>query len=189
MESLEILSRLGFQEETVDVMALARRQIGVSGFSLGAKYTEAPEVVSCATFIKWLFARLGIWLPRRAIQQSYFGMPVLFEEIREGDLVFSEAQIKSNSYYLNPNEGIGHVSMVTSENSVIYASNCGSRGVTETDFKEFIGKRGVRCIRRILPNHRELFRTLICPGLFEVECSDDIQWILFSCPFYQPLLE
>ncbi len=70
-ETLTILNEKGFTLIKIDIIALARQHIGISQYRRGAKPSEAPVIVNCSSFIKWLYAQRGIWLPRLSIQQPY----------------------------------------------------------------------------------------------------------------------
>src|SRR3989338_8780587 len=79
-ETLAILNHKGFTVVEVDIIALARQCIGTSRYRRGARPSEAPAVVDCSSFIKWLYAQRGIWLPRRSIQQRELGEAVNLDE-------------------------------------------------------------------------------------------------------------
>ncbi len=70
---LGILEEQKFILVKADIVELARKCIGVSKFQYGAHSYDAPSLVDCASFTKWLYGQLGIWLPRRAIQQCKLG--------------------------------------------------------------------------------------------------------------------
>ena len=59
---------------------------------IGTPYRPAGETPSdgfdCSGFVKWVYARHGIRLPRRTQDQLMAGRPVRKEELRAGDLVF-----------------------------------------------------------------------------------------------------
>jgi hypothetical protein len=63
VEALTILENNGFKVLEVDLIALARQCIKASTYHRGAKPSEAPAVVDCSSFIKWLYGQHGIWLP------------------------------------------------------------------------------------------------------------------------------
>src|SRR3989338_8448371 len=85
---LDILNQNGFMEVDVDMISLARQCIGVSKYRRGARPSEFPNIVDCSSFVKWLYARRGIWLPRRTIQQRQYGETVDINELTAGDLIF-----------------------------------------------------------------------------------------------------
>lgn len=87
-EALEILQGKEFKVLEVNLITLARQCIKTSIYRRGAKSSEAPIVVDCSSFIKWLYGQRGIWLPRRSIQQKGLGVPVNVDEISAGDVIF-----------------------------------------------------------------------------------------------------
>src|SRR3989338_2904939 len=87
-EALAILAGKGFRIIEVDLVALARECIGKSRYWRGARPSQAPAVVDCSSFMKWLYGERGIWLPRLSIEQRAFGEAVNFIDIIAHDLFF-----------------------------------------------------------------------------------------------------
>lgn len=175
-EALEILESKGFKVLEVDLIALARQCINASTYRRGAKPSEAPIVVDCSSFIKWLYGQRGIWLPRRSIQQREFGSPVTIDEVGAGDVIFVSGWI---DYYLtDPKDGVGHVGIVTGEGTVIHAANR-KANVVESSFESFVGKTKFRGVRRYVPKGQILL-TLETPPDREVEIADDLRWIVLQ---------
>ena len=171
-----ILDSKKFMVLEVDVVALAKKYIGVSKYRRGARLVEAPAVFDCSSFIKWLYGQCGIWLPRRSIQQRELGENINFSEIASGDVVFVSGWI---DYYLDdPTDGVGHVGIATSDKTVIHAGNS-KIGVVETPLDKFVGKDKFRGARRYIPKDREItiFET---PIGREVEVADYIRWIVLQ---------
>lgn len=154
-----------------------------SRYRRGALWQEAPNVVDCSSLIKWLYGEIGIWLPRRTIQQRMCGVEVSRNQIRYGDLVFVSGV--KNYYTDDPVDGVGHVGIRGIGNLVVHATNRPGRlgmmpqvrsGVIETPLDEFIGD-GFRGARRIVPDLQTLwvFEDLKKRG---IEVSDDLVWIV-----------
>jgi len=175
-KTLAILTQKGFKIIGVDIIALARQRIGVSQYCRGARPSEAPSIVDCSSFVKWLYGQLGIWLPRRSIQQRELGETVQSDEIIAGDLIFASGWL--DHYFDNPVDGVGHVGIVTKDNTVIHAANKKS-GVIETPLDKFIGKDKFRGAKRYIPKDREIL-TFKTPTDREVETTDDIKWIVLQ---------
>lgn len=171
-----ILIEKGFAVIDVDLIALARSCINTSQYKRGAHPDEAPSVVDCSSFIKWLYSQRGIWLPRRSIQQRDIGEPINLCDVRVNDLVFASGRI--NYYNDNPRDGVGHVGIVTDKNTVIHASNRKTH-VTEATLQKFAEGAKFRGARRFLPANEEVI-TLEIPSCQEVEISDDIRWIILQ---------
>lgn len=166
----------GFKMVDVDMVALARQCVKTSKYRRGALPSEAPAVVDCSSFVKWLYGQRGIWLPRRTIQQRELGDWVGREDVIAGDLVFSTGRI--NYYHDNPAYGVGHVGIATGEGTVIHAANR-QVNVIENSLDEFLRGRESRGVRRYIPNNKAVI-TLEAPPDIELETADDIRWILFQ---------
>ncbi len=175
-ETLGILERKGFILREVDMIELARRCIVTSVYRRGARLSEAPAVVDCSSFMKWLYAMRGIWLPRRSIQQRELGEAIPVNALLAGDLVFVSGHV---DYYMDdPADGVGHVGIATGDNTVIHAANKKSN-IVETPLGAFVGKNKFRGARRYIPRHVEVI-TLETPVGREVELADDLRWIVLQ---------
>lgn len=175
-KTLAILSHKGFALIEVDIIALARQCIGTSQYHRGARLFEAPAVVDCSSFIKWLYSQRGIWLPRRSIQQRELGEAVNLDELVVGDVVFVSGWI--NYYHDNPANGVGHVGIATGGKTVIHAAD-GKANVVESPLDKFVGKAKFRGARRYIPKGVEVI-TFETPAEREVEFADDFRWIILQ---------
>ncbi|MHB8831098.1 MAG: C40 family peptidase [Patescibacteria group bacterium] len=175
-QALSILINKGFKIIEVDLLSLARECIGKSRYQRGVHPDLAPDVVDCSSFMKWLYAQRGIWLPRRSIQQRAMGQAVELEKISPGDLIFVSGWI---DYFVDdPNDGVGHVGIATEAITVIHAANKRA-GIIETPLNRFVGKSDFRGARRLIPKQRPVI-TLETPKQRCVETSDDIKWIVLQ---------
>lgn len=175
-ETLAILCAKGFRLVGIDLIELARQCIEKSQYRRGARLSEAPGVVDCSSFVKWLYGKRGIWLPRRSIQQSECGEAVNPNAIIAGDLIFKSGRI--DFYYDDPACGIGHVGIATGEGSVIHAKNS-KVNIVESDFRIFTGKDKFRGVRRYIPKGAEVL-TFETPIDKEVEIAEDVRWIVLQ---------
>lgn len=175
-EALEILESKGFSVLDVDLIKLARGCIHTSTYRRGAKPSEAPTVVDCSSFIKWLYGQRGIWLPRRSIQQRELGTPVPIDDVGVGDVVFVSGRV--NYYDTDPEDGVGHVGIATRENTIIHAASPDVH-VVESSFASFIGKAEFRGVRRYIPIDKCVL-TLETPPERCVEIADDLRWIVLQ---------
>lgn len=173
---LALLENKGFQAIDVSLEELARACIGNSQYKRGSRLTHAPEFFDCSSFTKWLYAERGIWLPRRSIQQSIFGVRVALENIIGGDLIMTSGAI--DYFFSEPENGIGHVGIVSDKRTVIHAANK-QENIIETDLDDFIGNGKFREARRIIPPHCDV-RTFRTPQNREVEGADDMKWIILQ---------
>lgn len=175
-EALALIGRLGFAEVSVDLVELARSCVGTSVYRRGARFHEAPGVVDCSGFVRWLYGQMGIWLPRRSIQQYMLGEEAALEEVSALDVVFVSGRI--DYYHDDPTKGVGHVGIATGLGTVVHAANK-ELGVIETPLAEFIeAEQGkFRGVRRYVPKGADLV-TLQVPEYRDVDTSDDIRWIV-----------
>ncbi|MBI2483001.1 C40 family peptidase [Candidatus Uhrbacteria bacterium] len=174
--ALAILTGNGFVLVEVDIVALARQCTRTSQYRRGARLSEAPANVDCSSFVKWLYAQRGIWLPRRSIQQLALGQQISPNELVAGDVVFVSGWI--DYYHDDPAHGVGHVGIATGNETIVHAAGS-TVGVVETPLDQFIGKTKFRGARRYIPIDVEVL-TLETPPQREVEISDDIRWIVLQ---------
>lgn len=175
-EALAILEGKGFQPVYFNLVELARLCISSSVYRRGACITEAPAVVDCSSFIKWLYGQKGIWLPRWAIQQFQHGDAVSLDELAAGDVVFTAGRI--NRYWTNSGDGIGHVGLATGEGTVVHAAGKTS-GVMEIAIGDFIGPNRFRGARRYIPA-AAVITTWLAPSTCLIETEDDFRWIVLE---------
>lgn len=179
-EILITLAHVGFNLIEVDIVWLARGCIGKSVYLRGARPGEAPAVVDCSSFIKWLYSMRGIWLPRRSIQQYKLGEAVELDQLIAGDIVFISGRI--DYYHDDPANGIGHVGIATGEGTIIHAAGKES-GVVESSIGDFMnvadGTTKFRGARRYIPKGSEVL-TFETPAYREVEIADDLRWIILQ---------
>jgi len=175
-EVLDILIKKGFRCIDVDIIQEAQKCIGYAQYVLRAKMSQAPNIVDCSSFVKYLFGKKGMWLPRISIQQRECGEVIDIQNISQGDLIFSTG--KYNWFDTDPADNVGHVCIVASRETVIHAS-CLKGGVEEVSLLKYIQPNRFRGARRLGPNSTKLL-TLEIPPSIEVETSDDLRWIILS---------
>lgn len=171
----------GIRLVEVDLIAVARDQIGKPTYQNRAKFSEAPSVVDCSSFVKWVYAQRGIWLPRLSIQQRHFTVTsgwggdypwlVSANDLLPCDLIFTEGPW----YIDNPQDNVGHVGIMTDNKTVIHATSRAGT-VIESPLEEFFGDQ-FRGTFRVIPKGRELL-TLEMPPEMEIETSDDLLWLI-----------
>jgi len=173
-EALAILASKGFEVLDVDLITLARQCIETSKYRRGARPSDAPLIVDCSSFVKWVYGQLGLWLPRRSIQQRELGKSIPIHKITKGDVIFVSGWI--DYYYNDPSDGVGHVGIATGEGSVIHAANK-NENVMESSIDSFIDRIKFRGARRYISRNTITLKT---PPEREVETSDDIRWIILQ---------
>lgn len=159
-----------YEKKHVDIINLAREQIGKK-YHRGAKISENPDHFDCSSLIKWLYGQKGIYIPRISIDQKSFGTPVPIEQIKPGDLVFTEGSIP---YYTEDNEDnrFGHVGIYTGE-GVVHARSK-AKGITEDPLDSFLNS-DFSGIVRIHDNITDAL-TLIIPEKDDIEYDWHLRW-------------
>lgn len=175
-EALEILYSRGFKLLETNLIEIARSRVGISRYKRGARLAESPDTFDCSGFTKWVYGQKGIWIPRRSIQQREVGREVSLSNFAPGDLIFTTGW--RNYFIDNPQDGVGHVGLLTKEKTIIHSSGK-KRSVVEEDFTSLLERCSLRGVRRILSPKREIF-TVEIPEDLEVESSDDIKWIILQ---------
>lgn len=150
----------------------AQRQIGVSKYLQNARPVDAPQWVNCSTFAAFVYAQMGVHLPRLAIQQSEIGALVPRDQLCIGDLVFATGYI--NRFRDNPDQSVGHVAIVIGPNQYIHANQSGVTLATES---QLFNNREFRVARRYITQADHVV-LLSCDTQLNIETADDIYWLL-----------
>ena len=104
--------------EILKLLDLAKRLEG-RPYKYGAKMADAPVFFDCSLFTQYVFGKVGVKLPRTAIEQAMDGTKISLKNIKEGDLVFMKGELgRYNKYFP---QGIGHVGIYLGSNKVIHA--------------------------------------------------------------------
>lgn len=178
-----LLRRREIVVEPFDLVNLARAQTGVGRYELGASLGAAPEVVDCSSLTKWLYGQYGIWIPRKAIQQSGVGTMASLDSLKAGDLVFTRG--RRPLFRDDPETGIGHVGIMLGRRTILHAKN--GVGVIQEPVERFVGRlENFRGGRRIVAQLSRM-RTLIVPKELEIETSDDLYFRLKIDAYYYAL--
>lgn len=171
-EALEVLRRKGIAPIDVDILSVARAQIGVSRYKRSAPIRNAPTIFDCSSFIKWLYGKRGIWLPRLSPQQKEVGEEIDKNNLIAGDVVFTPGYICYRPI------GIGHVGIVTSDQSVIHATK--NVGIEEIPLDQFTQNGALfRGACRYIPKDANLYTFQIPPSMC-IETADDIRWLVLQ---------
>ncbi|MDO8649924.1 MAG: C40 family peptidase [Candidatus Berkelbacteria bacterium] len=174
-EALTILEEQGFQVLVCSVVEVAQSLVGNATYRRGARLQEAPAVLDCSSLVKWVYGQIGVWLPRRAIQQREYGFSIGLSDLQPGDLVFISGWI--DRYVDDPSDGVGHVGIFVGNNKVVHAAN-NKVGVVYSPLDRFARNHDFRGARRIA--QLEHSTVLLLPEGREVETSDDVKWIVLQ---------
>jgi peptidoglycan DL-endopeptidase CwlO len=107
------VSRGGSTDAVRRVVQTAMRYIGVP-YSFGG---STPDGFDCSGFVRFVFARSGLDLPRMADEQYELGYPVTMSHLQPGDTV----------YFTTYASGISHVGIYLGDGR--FVSSTSSRGV------------------------------------------------------------
>ena len=169
-----ILTRYGFKPISIDLVNFARDYSERARYRRGVSIQKAPTIVDCSSFMKWLYAQRGIWLPRYAIQQrAYIADSIEREQLQSGDLVFASRRF--GMYDTDASDRVGHVGMATDEGSIIHASQ--ERGVCEVSLATFLKGSAWRGARRVIADQNQI-QTFTISEMYNIESSDDIRWLI-----------
>jgi len=90
-------------------------------YKYGAKESEAPKVFDCSSFVQYVYKKIGVALPRIALEQAHIGKKVKpkKENLQIGDLIFIKGTV--GRYNEEFPQGIGHVAMYIGDGKIIQA--------------------------------------------------------------------
>ena len=137
-----------YEEKLSKLVKLAYKHLG-KPYKYGAKSYEAPKRFDCSSFVQYLYKRIGIDLPRTALDQASKGKPVepKLENLKPGDLIF----IKGGWGHYDPKfpEGIGHVALYIGKGRAINVRG-EAKEVIEEKATDFLERKDFRVVKRIL---------------------------------------
>jgi peptidoglycan DL-endopeptidase LytE len=73
-------------ETKADLVAYAQSLQSVTAYKYGGN--NPPALTDCSGWVKYIYNRFGVTLPRTSNEQSKTGLPVKFEDLQIGDLMF-----------------------------------------------------------------------------------------------------
>ncbi len=147
---------------------------------------DAPDAFSCSSLISYLYTMAGVWMPSISVDKYVFGKKIDRDELRFGDLVFSntgKGKIYTESIEYKSGtkvpEGVDHVGMYLGDENVLHATKIKNGVVVEKidEFKKsskIVGFRRVANIEEIrfvvaIPENKDEInsRELLIKNLFE----------------------
>lgn len=176
-KAMATLQQLCCQVMHTDVVARAQRQIGCSMYRKGAHPIEAPEVLDCASFARWVYSSAGIRLPRYVMRQMAVGEQI-GEKVTKGDqfagdVIFTSRKNPTEKEKNDPNN-VAHVAMFDTVETVVHASvEAGT--VVRQELGIFLKDRKWRGIYRFL---RDDMWVLQFPDDVVIESSLDIRCLI-----------
>lgn len=124
-------------------------------YKYGAKPYQAPKIFDCSSFTQYLYKRIGINLPRTALEQAHLGKQVNLQKdnLQIEDLIFRKGI--SGHYDSKFSQGIGHVAIYIGDGKIAQAkwkkNKDGSEGgeVREDKVKKTLKRKDLVVIKRI----------------------------------------
>jgi cell wall-associated NlpC family hydrolase len=105
---------------------------------LGKKYVWGASgnknTYDCSSFVKYVYKKNGIELPRTSIMQSKVGKYVKRSELQKGDLIFFDTSKRRKGY-------VNHVGIYLGDNKFIHASSAKKKVVITSLNKNFYSNR------------------------------------------------
>ncbi|WP_226003116.1 C40 family peptidase [Paenibacillus sp. BJ-4] len=104
--------------------------------------TSTTRYFDCSSFMKHIFKKYGVDLPRTSVQQSKVGRAVSKSNLKKGDLVFFSSGSRSTG------RNITHVAVYMGGGKILHTY--GSPGVTISNLNSSYWKRAYIKARRVL---------------------------------------
>jgi cell wall-associated NlpC family hydrolase len=115
-----------------------KRITSLAKTKLGKKYVWGASgnknTYDCSSFVKYVYKKQGIELPRTSIMQSKVGKYVKRDELQKGDLIFFDTSKKRKGY-------VNHVGIYIGDNKFIHASSAKKKVVITSLEKSFYSNR------------------------------------------------
>lgn len=115
-----------------------QRIISLAKEKLGKRYVWGASgnknTYDCSSFVKYVYKKNGIELPRTSIMQSKVGKYVKRDELQKGDLIFFDTSKRRKGY-------VNHVGIYLGDNKFIHASSAKKKVVITSLDKTFYSNR------------------------------------------------
>ena len=113
------------------IISLAKQKLGKK-YVWGASGNK--NTYDCSSFVKFVYKKHGIDLPRTSIMQSKVGKQVKRDELQVGDLIFFDTSKQRKGY-------VNHVGIYLGDNKFIHASSAKKKVVITSLNKAFYSSR------------------------------------------------
>ena len=113
------------------ITSLAKKKLG-KRYVWGASGNK--NTYDCSSFVKYVYKKNGIELPRTSIMQSKVGKYVKRDELQKGDLIFFDTSKRRKGY-------VNHVGIYLGDNKFIHASSAKKKVVISKLHKNFYSNR------------------------------------------------
>ena len=112
------------------ITSLAKTKLG-KRYVWGASGNK--NTYDCSSFVKYVYKKNGIELPRTSIMQSKVGKYVKRDELQKGDLIFFDTSKRRKGY-------VNHVGIYLGDNKFIHASSA-KKKVVVSNLSKFYAQR------------------------------------------------
>ena len=150
-ELFKVFEHLTIRCHPYDLLRVARQCTGMH-YRRDALRSAQPRTFDCSTFVQYVYAHAGVWLPRFTHLMVNYG-DIVEPPYRPGDLLFTTGK----SAWRHPDypDGIGHVAMVTNENKCMHTDNLETKRVIEIPIANL--QWPISVAKRLLPNVQECY--------------------------------
>ncbi|MDQ1909511.1 C40 family peptidase [Paenibacillus sp. GD4] len=122
--------------EANDIISTGKRYLGTR-YQFGADYGQT-RTFDCSSFVKTVYAKNGVYLPRSSREQAQKGYWVAKRNLKKGDLIFFKSAGSSSNR-------ITHVAIYAGNDRLLHTYGAG--GVRYSDFNSYWDKRYVKAKR------------------------------------------
>ena len=184
-EIIGILERLDFGVKKINpiknALKLAKSFVGVP-YKYGASVTfDAPDYFDCSSFTSYVFAHSGVQIPRITVDQYFFGYAIAEEDLKPGDLVFSnsgngKARYESKEFMKGRRvkEGVDHVGIYLGKGKIIHSSRSNNGEVVVEDIKKSKSFKNFRGFRRLADKKDDLLLVSVPSERLDVRQKEDL---------------
>ncbi len=198
----DIFKRRGYTWSMVNpreiILTLARQLVGVPYKYASSVLYDAPRTFDCSSFINYLYVQSGVALPRITADQFVFGQSIEKDELKPGDLIFSQSsssdeekeftfiatgekmrqKVKhTKTFEFLPGTdvpgGVDHLGLYAGDNKVIHSSSA-SRGVVEESLGETKAFQNIVGYRRMLQSEESRFVVVVPAERLDLRIKEDL---------------
>lgn len=192
--------RLGFEYTYIqpldEILKLTPTFVGAP-YKYGASVlSDAPKAFDCSSLVAYLYAQAGIAIPRMAVDQFVFGAPVEANDLRAGDIVFSDRKGDGSTEHIESlgidqvrqtsvshefmagtklPSGIDHNGMYLGDGKILHASGKWDKG--EVVIEDLSGSNAFKDIvgyRRIITNDEPRFVVTVPAPRIDIRIKEDL---------------
>lgn len=186
----KLLEKKGFEYKKVIVEEVLKDTIPVCINAIyknpSSMRIDAPGAFSCSSLISYLYTQAGVWMPSLSIDKYVFGTPIQKEELKFGDLIFSNTSngmVRTETVEYLPGtkvpDGVDHVGMYVGDNKVLHATKKYEK-VLEESMENFKNTSKIVGFRRVADIKEEKF---------VVSISDDREDLKIKEKFIKNILD